>query len=52
MSAAEEIQQIEKVLKNMARLAKLRAKKNDVALVYGYKGKIISEKIEKASNKK
>jgi hypothetical protein len=52
MSAKEELQQIEKVLKNMARLVKLRAKKHNVALVYAIDGKIVSEKVQNHIDKK
>jgi hypothetical protein len=52
MSAKEEIEQMQKVLLNMSRLAKRRAKKHSVNLVYGLDGKVVFEKIDKTPAKK
>ena len=52
MSAAEELQQMQKILLNMSRLAKRRAKKHDVELVYGHDGKVVFEKIVKKTSSK
>jgi Skp family chaperone for outer membrane proteins len=52
MSAKEEFEKMQKVLLSMSRLAKRRAKKYGVDLVYELDGKIISEKIAKTPSKK
>jgi hypothetical protein len=51
MSAKEELEQMQKVLVSMSRLAKRRAKKHNVQLVYGVEGKIIFEKFDETTNK-
>jgi hypothetical protein len=52
MSAKEELEQMQRVLKNMARMVKMRAKKHGVGLVYEQDGKVITEKMEKTKVKK